>query len=890
MDRETPPELSPAERELIAAIPWDRVLLDSWGDGWPWPVGPILDWLEVAVITLEEWTRDNVLNGITGFLGTLWGWLSGRFDSIWNWITDRAGFVLSQIRPIFDWTVTQLWNAARWVAATVAGGWNWLGAHITASAGWLWDNFTAGISVVSSWVWDAAGWLWGNFTAGIAIVSNWVWDAAGWLADLLRAGWDWLWDVTAAGFTAVNAKIDETLQWIQDHVIDPITDHLWAWWDVVKVWTQAMVGAGWQTILRFFAEPFHASFSFVDVLKGIWGGFVAVINAITGGIGVFLGKLWQVWILPLTTELQFVFGALPTIMPTLSRGAQPDLAWTAYQAMGLGMLDRHLRAIFSLWLMKLQPGAWFVDTSFIEKMAYQSIGFDQLLQAAYIPAFDIAIGRNIRYRMNRDMRNELPSRGELEEMFAKHEISPELFAETMALHGFDQEWISIFKSALFRDPRMHEVMRLSEIFAPPTTPDSRALEYAARGGAQGISGADWWLHYKMAKAGYDDVDVPILVDAIKAMNRRREQTLYIMQLRRLHRAGYMTEDEVMASLTGDANPVPMRPDVAAARLSGMRLERLYEETKIREDVVRDMYRKDEIDADELDLALSAVLVDDSQRSLVLSEERIRKLPSVRVAKPPDPLKALLALQREQQRLAIAQFRAYLLDADELQAHLQVIGLTNAFAQVITSLEVVRRDARPRPVKLVYQTDTGRAQLQEGKLQFRAGQISDGDLYALLLRLEVPETMARALVGQELSRIAGRPVKPPPEDPPYYRTEAGRTRIRALQLSFRAGDIDDARLFSGLSGLEIDPDYAQALVDVELARRAGLVQPEPTPELPAYLTEEGRIRVLNLKLAIRKGIIDEFELLDLLLDLEVPRPTAEAIVEQELIRQFTPEEV
>ena len=137
-----------------------------------------------------------------------------------------------------------------------------------------------------------------------------------------------------------------------------------------------------------------------------------------------------------------------------------------------------------------------------------------------------------------------PAMPDIEMMYAKKETTPEQFERFMRWWGFDDEMLEIYKRYLWMDPRLTELIRIAQLYRPPTHPEPEAVEWLRRAGIPLTDPDAWWFTYKIAKAGYEPIDIPILTEVAKLGVVRREQTLFFEAARRLYRDGYITNQKV----------------------------------------------------------------------------------------------------------------------------------------------------------------------------------------------------------------------------------------------------------------------------------------------------------------------------------------------------------
>lgn len=122
----------------------------------------------------------------------------------------------------------------------------------------------------------------------------------------------------------------------------------------------------------------------------------------------------------------------------------------------------------------------------------------------------------------------------------------------------------------------------------------------------------------------------------------------------------------------------------------------------------------------------------------------------------------------------------------------------------------------------------------------------------------------------------------------YYTDYASDLITAYRTQYRKGMIEEAEFRGQLASLGIRPERIEAYVIRENAAKWKAPKAKPAPEpVPAYLTDEGEVRVKTAKEAFRRDLISAEELYAELVKLQMPLELAEAVTEYEIIRKATP---
>ena len=224
---------------------------------------------------------------------------------------------------------------------------------------------------------------------------------------------------------------------------------------------------------------------------------------------------------------------------------------------------------------------------------------------------------------------QYPAIPDLAMMYAKKEITDEQFTRYMRWWGYDDEMLEIYRRYLWMDPRLTELIRIAQLYRPPTTPDPRALAWLQRAGIPLPDPDAWWFTYKIAKAGYEPIDIPILTEVAKLGIVRREQTLYFEAARRLYRDGLIDSTRVR-ELTADAW-VSLPP--VDYRLKAVNLDVEYANKAAIVQIVLRSYTRGLLDESDAIGLLGDLGMDGTRVRLNLLREKLGLLPTVRLAPP-----------------------------------------------------------------------------------------------------------------------------------------------------------------------------------------------------------------------------------------------------------------
>ncbi len=155
-------------------------------------------------------------------------------------------------------------------------------------------------------------------------------------------------------------------------------------------------------------------------------------------------------------------------------------------------------------------------------MILDMVGFRTLRDAYLKPLRWNLIELPLRYKWNSLIQPVIPTQGEITGLARKYEITPDEYRDAMHKQGVGDFWIDKLLQGFWADPRLFEIIRLMEVERPPEETPDDAKTWLTNAGLKRFIGPDWWLAMKFGKAGYDHIDIPVLVSAVKARNVQRE--------------------------------------------------------------------------------------------------------------------------------------------------------------------------------------------------------------------------------------------------------------------------------------------------------------------------------------------------------------------------------
>jgi len=322
-------------------------------------------------------------------------------------------------------------------------------------------------------------------------------------------------------------------------------------------------------------------------------GRALLANLLTGALPMALPMMYKLWpefrglIDPLISQAwEFAFQPLLIEAPIT-----PDKAFTVGNTLFANAMIMGVGAHLASQLAESRQSLKYMGLPYLAAFMADMAGFSRIAAGTLGVLITIGLNTPMRYWVNEKLRPWLPDTRDAQFMRAKKEITFDKFKEIMGYHGYGDDWIETWERYLWMDPRLFEIVRLSEIVRPPPEPPPAAADWLRMAGLEEGIGPDWWYWMKYGKAGYDYIDVPVLVRATKWLTMRREQTMYLMQVRRLYREGMLDDDEARKVLRG----AELADDVIEFRLKAMRMEREYYRRHALAGALKAAFRRGRID-------------------------------------------------------------------------------------------------------------------------------------------------------------------------------------------------------------------------------------------------------------------------------------------------------
>lgn len=839
------------------------------GGSWDWLVDLLLGPLRGKLL---DDVRRFIANPIEGLLtplrqirdritGALWplGWIGPVISSMISDMGDKVRFGLIATIPGAIWSIPGAISTARAVIQSLPH------ALISSFIGPIWAAVANVGAIPHSLLHGLHGPLWG-MVGGIGAIPHALlgglhgplWGVSGGIRELATSGigaltrplWDILAQIgigTTGMATLPNTMIGAlTPLLISDQdVRHRMQDELWS----------NVVGLGMQI------SPELGS----AMARGPTGAIRALGDQIVGSLTSGL------------TSIQSMILGQGTIAPEDA----PTIGTRAFlTASALGASAHALSTAIEL-VHPLRYMGFHYLSGFLADMG----SFSSISHALIGTVVDVGVAVPMRYYLQARTRVTVPTAGDLQGMHRKHTLTPAQFGKYMAYQGYSEEWIQNYIEYLPADPRLFDILRMAEAGFPVTSPPAAAIPTLEKMNIRAGGNPDWWLQMKFALAGYNWIDIPMLVDTVHRRETNSERNRLVTTASVNFRNGYMSEPQFRQELDA-AGKTPKQIDwkVRAERLSALRddildLEKLF----------TDRYLKDLITYDDLIVAFTNIGIIPHKADILANRARIRKTP-----KPTDDTdkraeKATREMQVAYSRMYKEQYRQNLITYEEYHNSLRAIRISEAVAWATVELERARRIGQSDRVAIKAEaqaaTRTQAARQRLFRERFRAGVIDAGFYYDALINAGVVQAEARAIVDLEVVRIDAQAaaVATAEATAALVRTRAAYQRL--YQAQYRAGLITTADYYDDLIVLGVDADLARATVDAEAVRYDAEISAIEEREAEATQRAAQRAQAKLERERYDAGLIDADQYLTGLLEIRVDPALARATVDLAEVARF-----
>jgi hypothetical protein len=853
MDSPAQPDLTPPSATGHSPLATDgSVWLDSWGDGWPWPVGDILNWLEVAVQEIESWTGDRISdldNRVQQIVGSWMGWVGDRVNEVWGWIWrhvyDTGQWLWQHIQNIGQWASDTIHGVGGWLWDRLVEVWGWISSTVQAHAGWLWDRLVEVWGWISQHVTAISGWLWDR------AVDVWGWTSAlvtGWFTSLwefISSMWDGLGHMIQTAIDgyilagqATERLIRETwgaaTGWMQANIIDPIAE----WF---SLWTTNAIN------FVMYIDAWMRNL-WPNISRWIWDALVPVLTDAAAWLAhtalPWVGQLIQTAV----SGLFEILGSGAPIGPSGAPGRISSILGIA-STVGAGLISAQV--LPSL----IHP---------MHQMNLSSIGFairdisdyGEINRRWVRPAFDAYVGLSSQYYFNSLFTPRIPSPSELLGLVSEYGIDKQVYVDTMRFHGFDADWANVLHQLADRPVPLFRLVDMAMFRT--VDPDT--------------------VQRELRNAGYNELTIPVLTGFIDGEAFREGARPGLSALFALQRDGFYSPEDVLGELEGLGYGDSYQRGASVAMTWQYAADWVADQLA----ALRDAVNKDVITLDEYSFRLAELGLRPERVDNEIIRAQIRRTPAP-LRPRPEPAKPFYLRPEGQVELRsdAIQYEEGIIDTATYRERLVNMGVPDDLVRAYIDLGNTRRTVDElrgvKPEIPPYETDAGRLNVRTLELLFDREQITAEALAAGLRALAMPPALVAAHVAQSQAKA----IQPPgPDEPPYPVFPPGDPNAILLQdarIAFRRAQLTEDQLGDILLRVGYRPQDARRVIDAELLIRQEPFAAEP-PIIPPFEPRSPQsILFANSRTAFKQRLLEAPELRDILVYLGYRPQDADLIV-------------
>lgn len=302
------------------------------------------------------------------------------------------------------------------------------------------------------------------------------------------------------------------------------------------------------------------------------------------------------------------------------------------------------------------------------------------------PLYRNVLGRLMTYHFQNVHRPMIPDERLLIEFRSKREIDKKQFDEAMGYQGFSPEWTDIIERWQWKDPRMFEIIRLADVGLEQGPAPAAEMPWLKRFGVTGKRLKDWWLYRKFMRAGYEDVDLDVMVNFIHRREVAFALTYVRTAIRRNYRWGYLDDKELETWI--DRLNLPEQAKEWIFWAGELDREYFYKQDLVA--YYKTAFRQDVLDDDELLVSLVSMGLPAREANIIVRTEKVKKTPKPSRQRKKEREKATLDLQKKYVTLYTQQYRKDLITSEQLRHSLLAIDLSPDLAEVTVAIESAKK--------------------------------------------------------------------------------------------------------------------------------------------------------------------------------------------------------
>lgn len=592
------------------------------------------------------------ITGVANYIGNMVTWFT------WNLVDDIRNFAASLFYPLSVWMYQLQVDITTWLESI----WEALVNIFMTPVEWIQNIF----SDIATWLQRIGDAIWDVVITAATVVGDYIYTYIDPIRTMLSSWLESIWQ-------AIVNLFDVPIEWVKD-LFDTISLYLSEIKDsigaaihraVIDLNDYAALAAleftafmikGLKDALVWFWEHLK------EDLTLVWEQMVLpVYDAASGSLG---------WLKDQFTNLvglawDEIYGKAKSVAPiTPEKSAGVAVAMFG-SAVGFGTLA-HTMAL----AVEAVPSLKYLGVHYLSAFAARMGSFGTISSATVGVIAALSIKVPFTYYMNSILRPTIPKDSQLIEFRAKREFNFDSFSSYMKYHGYTEEWIKLFDSWLWKDPRLFEILYCADVTVPPVE----------------------WLQRKFERAGYEDIDISTLIKVVERRTTRSPRTYYTTSMRRNFRHGFMTEDEVVEGI----HALEMAEEAVDWIKRAGELDNIYE---VNSDLVTGLklaYRNDLISGDEFTADLAGMGLPRDRIDAIEYLEWVRKEPRLLREEEKAFEAEWREIQKDYAQVYIESFRRGLINEESLSAYLTSIGYHEKVAKMTARHEAIKQLPKSKP--------------------------------------------------------------------------------------------------------------------------------------------------------------------------------------------------